>query len=116
MSSDCVSPAAQEHVIGPYHGQRQQPVQTVTGRSWLHGREVLQISQDKLSPGTPLFAGFAVAPEGVNPLGQLRVLGQIFGNNVFIAPLPRHPCNYKENVRYNKRGTSAVPQREWHRS
>lgn len=85
------SPAAQEHVIGPDHGQRQQAVQAAAGGSRLHSREALHISQDKLSPGAPLFAGFAVAPEGVNPLGQMRILGQIFGNSVFIASLPRHP-------------------------
>lgn len=87
-------------MIGPHRGQRQQPVQAAAaaGRSWLHSGEVLHVSQDELSPGAPLFAGFAVAPQRVNPAGQLRVLGQIFGNGVLVAPLPRHPCNHKEKL------------------
>lgn len=71
-------PAPKENVIGPDHGQRQQPVQTVAGNSRLHRGESLHISQDELSPSKPLFVSLTVAPESVDPLGQLRVLGQVF--------------------------------------
>lgn len=91
----CVLPAAEENVIGPYHGQRQQPVQAVAGDSCLHSRKSLHIPQDELPPSKPLFVGLTVAPEGVDPLGQLRVLGQVFWNDVLSAPLPRHPCKNK---------------------
>lgn len=64
-------------MIGPDHGQREQPVQTAAGHSWLHCGESLHVSEDELSPSKPLFVALTVAPESVNPLGQLRVLAQV---------------------------------------
>ena len=58
----CFLPAAQENVIGPHHGQGQQPVQTAAGDSRLHSGESLHVPQDELSPSQPLFPGLTVAP------------------------------------------------------
>lgn len=77
LPAPCVLPAAQENVIGPRHGQRQQSVQAVAGDSGLHGWKSLHIPQDELSPSQPLLVGLTVAPEGVDPLGQLRILDQV---------------------------------------
>lgn len=70
-------PAAEENVIGPDHGEREQPVQTAAGNFWLHCGESLHVSQDELPPSEPLFVALTVAPESVDPLGQLRVLAQV---------------------------------------
>lgn len=72
-----VSPAAEENVIGPHHGQGQQPVQAVAGDSLLHGGERLHVPQDELPPSNPVFVGLTVAPEGLDPLSQLRVLVKV---------------------------------------
>lgn len=64
-------------MVGPDHGEGQQPVQTAAGDAGLHGGETLHVPQDELSPGQPLFIGLTVAPEGLHPPGQLRVLGQV---------------------------------------
>lgn len=77
QSEPCL-PAAKENVISPHHGQREQPVQTAAAADpWPHCGESLHVSQDELSPGTPLFVGLTIAPECVDPLGQLRVLVQV---------------------------------------
>lgn len=87
-----VLPAAQENVISPDHGQREQPVQAAAGDSWLHCRESLHVPKDELSPSDPLLVAFTVASECFHPLGQLRILAQVLCNHVLSATLPRHPC------------------------
>lgn len=88
-------PATEENVIGPDHRQREQPVHTAVGDSWLYCGKSLYVSKDELSPSKPLFVALAVAPERVDPLGQLRVLAQVLRNYIFSAPLLCHPCNNK---------------------
>lgn len=64
-------------MVGPDHGQGQQPVQTAAGSPGLHGGESLHVPEDELSPGRPLLVALTAASEGVDPPGQLRVLDQV---------------------------------------
>lgn len=95
-ASPLVSPAAQEDVVGPDHWEGQQLVQATAGDSRLHCGKTLHVPQYKLSACQPLLVGLTVAPEGLNPPGQLRVLGQVFRNvDVISAPPLRHPYKTK---------------------
>ncbi len=98
----CDLPAAEKNVIGPYRGQGEEPVQAAAGDSWLHCGERLHVPQDELSPSKPLLIGLMIAPERIDPLGQLRVLAKVFRNNVLSTPLPRHPCNNKHRLQQQK--------------
>lgn len=91
-----VSPAAQEDVVSPDHWERQQLVQVSAGDPRLHRGKTLNVPQYELSSCQPLLVGLTVAPEGLHPPGQLRVLGEVFRNvGVISAPPLRHPYKTK---------------------
>lgn len=60
-------PTAHEDVVGPHHGQRQQMVQLLQ-------LKVVDVPQDELPPGIPVFFAFPVTPKRLYLFGQNSVL------------------------------------------